>query len=451
MDKFFKITERGSSLRKEIIGGLTTFFTMAYIIFVNPNILSIVIQGEDGSSLWTGIMVGTCIAAAIGCILTALLANVPFAQAPGMGLNAFFTYTVCFTMGYSWQQALSIVLISGVIFLIIGLSPLRGKIIASIPAGLKAAIGAGIGLFIAFIGLINNGAGIVRLDEGNNITGLNLANDGVWNNAAILSIIGLILIAVLMAWRVKGAIFIGIIATTLIGFLFKLTELPEEWTVHGVSQVKDVMFKFDFAGLFDDGMKAILPLVTAIVSFVIVDMFDTVGTLVGTAGNAGMLDKDGNLPGGDKAIIADAVATCAGSCVGTSTVTTYVESSAGISEGARTGFSSLLVGILFLLAIIIAPVAGIIPGAATAPALIIVGVLMMKSAAKVAWDDMEIAIPAFLTIAMMPFAYSISDGIGFGFISYTIIKMARGKFKEVPVLMYILTALFLLMYILKNR
>ncbi len=449
MDKFFKITERGSSLRKEIVGGLTTFFAMAYIIFVNPNILSLA-MGED---LWSGIMVGTCIAAAVGCILTAFLANLPFAQAPGMGLNAFFTFTVCFGMGYSWQQALSIVLISGVIFLIIAVSPLRGKIIASIPAGLKAAIGAGIGLFIAFIGVINSGAGIIQLDGASHITSLHLSTGEGWNNAALVTIIGLIIIAVLMAWKVKGAIFIGIIATTLIGLAFDVTQIPETLTnaTESISQVKDVFFKFDFKGIFDSGTAAILPFVTATISFIIVDMFDTVGTLVGTAGNAGMLDEDGNLPEGDKALIADAVATCAGACVGTSTVTTYVESSTGISEGARTGLSSLIVGLLFIVAIFLAPIAGIVPGAATAPALIIVGVLMMKSAAKVEWDDIEIAIPAFLTISMMPFAYSISDGIGFGFISYTLIKVFRGKFKEVPVLMYILTVLFIAMYYLQNR
>lgn len=449
MDKFFKITERGSSLRKEIVGGLTTFFAMAYIIFVNPNILSLA-MGED---LWSGIMVGTCIAAAVGCILTAFLANLPFAQAPGMGLNAFFTFTVCFGMGYSWQQALSIVLISGVIFLIIAISPLRGKIIASIPAGLKAAIGAGIGLFIAFIGVINSGAGIIQLDGASHITSLHLSTGEGWNNAALVTIIGLIIIAVLMAWKVKGAIFIGIIATTLIGLAFDVTQIPETLTnaTESISQVKDVFFKFDFKGIFDSGTAAILPFVTATISFIIVDMFDTVGTLVGTAGNAGMLDEDGNLPEGDKALIADAVATCAGACVGTSTVTTYVESSTGISEGARTGLSSLIVGLLFIVAIFLAPIAGIVPGAATAPALIIVGVLMMKSAAKVEWDDIEIAIPAFLTISMMPFAYSISDGIGFGFISYTLIKVFRGKFKEVPVLMYILTVLFIAMYYLQNR
>ena len=268
--------------------------------------------------------------------------------------------------------------------------------------------------------------------------------------AALLTIIGVVIIAVLMAWKVKGAIFIGIIATTLIGIPMGVTALPQDLS-HFVNfsniDFTSTLMKFDFASLL---AKGLLPLITAVISLFIVDMFDTVGTLVGAAGNADMLDENGALPGGDKALIADAVATCAGACLGTSTVTTYVESSAGISEGARTGLSAIVVGLLFLAALVLAPVAGIIPGAATAPALIIVGVLMLKGAAKVAWDDIEIAVPCFLTIVTMPFAYSISDGIGFGFISYTLIKLFRGKWKEIPVLMYIVSALFVVMYILKH-
>lgn len=444
MDKFFKIRASGSTLGKEIIGGLTTFFAMAYIIVVNPNILSG--AGMDPQA----VMIATCVSAAIGCFLTALLSNLPFAQAPGMGLNAFFAFSVAtaglgFGMGYTWQQALSIVLISGVLFLIVTLTPLRKLVIASIPACLKAAIGAGIGLFIAFSGLINSGSGIIALDSANNITKLNLTVDGIVNNHAMLTIIGLIIMAVLLAWKVRGAIFIGIIVTTLIGIPMGVTVIPETLTT-GID-FTGTFFKFDFAGLMDHGA---LTLITAVVSFFLVDMFDTIGTLIGTAGNANMLDKDGNLPGGDRALIADAIATCAGACLGTSTVTTYVESSTGIAEGARTGLSSVVVGLLFLIAVVLAPVAGIVPGAATAPALIMVGVFMLKSAARIAWDNMEEAIPSFLTIAMMPFCYSISDGIGFGFISYTLIKIFRGKFKEVPVLVYIISVFFVAMYILKN-
>lgn len=442
MDKFFKISERGSSVRAEIVGGVTTFFAMAYIIFVNPSLLS-----QTGMNS-NGVMLATCISAAIGCLLTALLANAPFAQAPGMGLNAFFTFTVCFNMGYTWQEALAIVLLSGILFLVISVSPLRSKIISSIPGFLKSAISAGIGLFIAFIGLLNVklvgfGAGVPALQF--------LVDDGtgnmVANTAGILTIIGLLITAILMAYKVKGAIVIGIIITTIIGFPMGETHLPAAITMSVFKDFGEVAFKLDIPGVM---AKGILPLVTAVISFALVDCFDTVGTLIGTAKNAGMTDKNGNLPGGDRALIADAIATCCGACLGTSTVTTFVESSTGISEGARTGLSSIVVGVLFLLACLLAPVAGIIPSAATAPALIIVGVLMIKGATDVNWGDFEEACPAFLTIAMMPFAYSISDGIGFGFISYSIIKLARGKAKEVPVLVYIISVLFILKYILTS-
>ena len=442
MDKFFKISERGSSIRAEIVGGVTTFFAMAYIIFVNPGLLS-----QTGMNP-NGVMLATCISAAIGCLLTALLANAPFAQAPGMGLNAFFTFTVCFGMGYTWQEALAIVLLSGILFLVIAVSPLRGKIISAIPAFLKSAISAGIGLFIAFIGILNVklvgfGAGVPALQF--------LVDDGtgnmVANTAGILTIIGLLITAILMAYKVKGAIVIGIIITTIIGFPMGETQLPSAITMSVFKDLGEVAFKLDIPGVM---AKGILPLVTAVISFALVDCFDTVGTLIGTAKNAGMTDKNGNLPGGDRALIADAIATCCGACLGTSTVTTFVESSTGISEGARTGLSSIVVGVLFLLACLLAPVAGIIPSAATAPALIIVGVLMIKGATDVNWGDFEEACPAFLTIAMMPFAYSISDGIGFGFISYSIIKLARGKAKEVPVLVYIISVLFILKYILTS-
>lgn len=434
MDKFFKISERGSTLRAEIVGGITTFFAMAYIIFVNPDMLSVAM----GEEMRTPLLVATCASAAIGCILTAMLANVPFAQAPGMGLNAFFTYTVCLGMGYTWQEALAIVLLSGLIFLVIAISPLRSKIIASIPAFMKSAISAGIGLFIAFIGLLN----VELISFGSGVPALNFAG----NTAGLLALIGLLITAILMAYNVKGAIVIGIIATTLIGFPMGETKLPETLTMEGVT-LAPLFMKLDLGGAFS---KGILPLITAVISFTMVDCFDTIGTLIGTATNARMTDKHGNLPGGDRALIADAFATCCGACMGTSTITTFVESSTGISEGARTGVSSLVVGAMFLASIAIAPIAGMIPSAATAPALIIVGVLMIKGAVEVNWHNLEEAIPAFLTISMMPFAYSISDGIAFGFISYSVIKVARGKAKEVPVLVYIISVLFILKYILAN-
>ncbi len=431
MEKFFKLKEHNTTVKTEIVGGLTTFFAMAYIIFVNPSFLSN--AGMD----YTAVMLATCVSAAIGTFLTAFLANVPFAQAPGMGLNAFFTYTICLGMGYTWQQGLAIVFISGLIFLAVAVSPLRSKIIASIPAPLKAAISAGIGLFICLIGLLN--AGIVT--AGNNLLDMGSITSG----SALLALIGLLVTGILMAWKVKGALFIGILISTVIGIPMGVTNVSNiSLSFSGISMAPTFL-KLDFGGLFSMG---VLPLLTSVVTFAICDCFDTVGTLIGTAGGAGMLDKDGNLPGGDKALVADAIATCTGALLGTSTVTTFVESSTGVSEGARTGLSSVVVGVLFLLSCVLAPIAGIIPSAATAPALIIVGMFMIGNVSKVDWSDPEVALPAFLTIAIMPFAYSISDGIGFGFISYTLIKLARGKAKEVPVLLYILSALFVVMYIL---
>ncbi len=443
MDKFFKITERGSTVRTEIVGGLTIFFAMAYIIFVNPNMLS-----ATGMN-FHAVMLATCISAAIGCFLTALLANAPFAQAPGMGLNAFFTYTICFSMGYTWQQGLAIVLLSGILFLIIAVSPLRRHLISAIPKFLKNAISAGIGLFIAFIGLLNVGL----IGFGSGVPALQFkvpdaaTGDMVLNSAGLLCLIGLLITAILLAYKVKGAIFIGILASTLIGIPMGLTVYhPDPFSF---SVLGETLGKMSFTGLtaVDGGVVALL---TAIISFALVDCFDTVGTLIGTAANAGMLDKHGNLPGGDRALIADAVATCCGAVLGTSTVTTFVESSTGIAEGARTGLSSIVVGALFLVSCFAAPVAMSIPSAATAPALIIVGVYMIKGATEVNWMDFEEACPAFLTIALMPFAYSISDGIGFGFISYAVIKVCRGKAKDVQPLVYIIAALFIVKYILAN-
>ena len=438
VEKLFKLKEHNTTVKTEIIAGITTFFAMAYIIFVNPNFLSQ--AGMD----FNAVMMATCLAAALGTILTAFMANVPFAQAPGMGLNAFFTYSVCMGMGYTWQNALAIVMLSGLIFFAISVSPLRSKIIAAIPASLKSAISAGIGLFIALIGMFN--VGIVRTTQ----AGL-VELGSITGGTALVALIGLIITAVLMAYKVKGALFIGIIATTIVGIPFGVTTFPEKIAFYGFNTLAPVfgkVFTEGFSGLMSHGLLA---LITAIITFAICDCFDTVGTLIGTAKAAGMPDKDGNLPTGDKALIADSIATVCGAILGTSTVTTFVESSTGISEGGRTGLTSLVVGILFILAaFFFGPIAGIIPGAATAPALIIVGVLMLGNAADINWKDIETAIPCFLTIALMPFAYSISDGIGFGFISYTLIKVARGKFKEVPIFLYVISVLFILKYILSN-
>ncbi|MBM6926058.1 NCS2 family permease [Pseudoflavonifractor phocaeensis] len=450
MEHFFGISRRGSTVRREVIGGITTFFAMAYIIFVNPNTLcpNLGTAAEPffpamPEELWGPVLVATCVAAAIGCFLTGLLANVPFAQAPGMGLNAFFTYTVCLGIGYTWQEGLAIVLLSGLLFLAISVSPLRKKLIAAIPDFLKHAISAGIGLFIAFIGLLN--VGLISISGAVPALQLSMLVDGqrVWNTQGLLTLVGLLITAILMTFRVKGAVVIGILVTTLLGLPAGVTQIPESVTMEHVT-LAPVFFQLDLGGVFSKGL---LPLLTAVISFAIVDCFDTLGALVGLSSSAGLEDHDGRA---DRALIADAMATCCGACIGTSTVTTFAESSTGIAEGARTGLSSMVVGVLFLFSVFLAPVAGIIPAAATAPALIIVGVLTMRSAVFIPWEDAECAVPAFLTIAVMPFAYSISDGIAFGFISYSLIKLIQGKGREVSLLTYGISLVFILKYLLGN-
>ena len=432
LEKTFHIKERGSTVGRELLGGLVTFLAMAYIIFVNPGMLSL--TGMD----YTAVMLATCISAAIGTFLTAFMANVPFAQAPGMGLNAFFTYTICLGMGYTWQQGLAMVFISGVIFLLITLSPLRDKIISIIPPMLKRAISVGIGLFIALIGLLN--AGIVTAN--NNLLDLGAITSG----APLLAIIGLLITAILIVFKVKGAILYSIIATTLIGIPMGVTNTNVSFDFSNLS-ISPTFFQLSFEGLLTAG---IVPFVVATLTFCMCDIFDTCGTLIGCAAGCDMLDENGNMENksANRALTADAIATVTGSLLGTSTTTTFVESSTGVAAGARTGLASVITGLLFLLACFLAPIAGIVPSAATAPALIIVGVYMIGNVKHIDWSDMEIAIPAFLTIAMMPFGYSISDGIGFGIISYVIIKMCKGKFKEINPLMYVLAILFILMYAL---
>ena len=434
LDRHFHITERGSTIGREIIGGIVTFMAMAYIIFVNPSIL-----GATGMDQ-TALMLATCISAAIGTLLTAFMANVPFAQAPGLGINALFTYTLYMKIGYTWQQCLGITFISGIIFLIITLSPLRNKIIEAIPAPLKRAISVGIGMFIALIGLIN--AGVVTAFD-------NLLDLGtITSDAPLLALIGLVITGILLVYKVRGAILYAILATTIIGIPLGVTNTQITFNFSNLS-LAPTFAQLSFTGLTTFGL---FPLLTSILTLCMCDCFDTVGTLAGCAAGCDMLDEDGNMKNKDmtKALTADAIATCTGAVLGTSTVTTFVESSTGVAAGARTGLASIITGILFLLACLLAPIAGIIPSAATAPALIVVGIFMMKNVVHINWSDMEIAIPAFLTIAMMPFAYSISDGIGFGLISYVLFKMVRGKFKEVPVLMYILAALFVVMYVVSG-
>lgn len=426
LEKLFHIKERGSSVKTEVLAGFVTFFAMAYIIFVNPSYLS-----QTGMD-FNAVMISTAVAAAIGCFLTAFIANMPFAQASGMGLNTFFTYSICFGMGYTWQQGLAIVFISGLIFLAVTLTPARKAIINGIPQDLKSAISVGIGLFITFIGLINAGI-VIGFGDG---VGVYTDLGEITSGAPLVALIGIIITSILLIYKVKGAILLGILATTLIGIPFGVTVLPE--SISTTASIAPVFLQLDFS-VFSLGL---VPVLTAILTFSMVDAFDTCGTLIGVTENTNLKDENT-----DRVLVADAVATCVGALCGTTTVTTFVESSTGVEEGGRTGLANIVTGFLFLASCIFAPIVGIVPSAATAPALVLVGLFMMKNAVNIEWDNMEIAIPAFLTIVAMPFTYSISDGIAFGFISYIALKLAKGKVKEITLPMWVISILFLLLYI----
>ncbi|MFL0246871.1 NCS2 family permease [Candidatus Clostridium stratigraminis] len=461
LESFFKLKENNTNVKTEIIAGITTFITMAYIIFVNPNILKFAgmnaagIKG-DGAAAFTAlndpiiasVFAATCIAAAIGTLVMGLYANLPFAQAPGMGLNAFFTYSVCLTLKYTWQQALAAVFISGVLFIIITVTSIREKIVDALPHNLKLAISGGIGLFIALIGLKSGGL-IVASPE-------TLVQFGDFTKpGAILTIIGIAITGILMARNIKGSILIGIILTTVIGIPFGLTHLTGIKLVSTPPSLAPTFMQLDFKGLLSNSslgaagiVGAITSLVMVVITFSLVDLFDTIGTLVGTAQKANMLDSEGRVKNMHKALLSDAVATTAGSILGTSTIVTYVESTSGISEGGRTGLTSLTVGILFILSIFFSGLVGIVPAEATAPALVIVGVLMMGAVTKINFDDFTEALPAFFTIAIMPFSYSIANGIAAGIIFYPIVKIATNKQKEVHPIVYVLAILFILRFIL---
>ncbi|MGB3851770.1 MAG: NCS2 family permease [Tunicatimonas sp.] len=463
---FFRLQENQTTVRTEVVAGLTTYFTMAYIIFVNPSILAK--AGMDYNS----VLVATCLAAALGTLLMAFLANYPFAQAPGMGLNAFFTFAVVLQNGFTWQQGLAIVFISGVLFILLTLTGARSAVVEALPRSIRYAIPAGIGLFITLIGF--NNAGLVRVNQGP-IVDIILSAETLEaaalvdqisrapaqilelasfsNPSVVLAGIGLLVIAVLYARRVPGAILLSIVLTTLIGIPLGATPVPDTFSFTDV-HLGDTLFQLDFAGLFerDDSVLSVLTtLVVVIISFSLVDLFDTIGTLIGTADKAGFLDKDGRLPRMKRSLLADAVATTFGALVGTSTVTTYIESNAGIAAGGRTGLTSLVVGVLFLLSVFLAPVAGMVPAAATAPALILVGMLMMQSVQRIDFSDFENALPAFLTIVLMPFTYSIANGIAAGIIFYVVIKLVRGKAKEVPVALYLMAGLFVVKFLVETR
>ncbi len=426
MEKLFKLKEHNTSVKTEVVAGVTTFLTMAYILIVNPQILS-----NTGMDMG-GVFTATALSAAIATLVMAFAANLPFALAPGMGLNAFFAFTVVLTMGYSWQFALTAVFLEGIIFIILTLLNVREAIINCIPANVKRAISVGIGLFIAFIGLQN--AGVIVNDEAT----LVVLGD-VTSPVTLLAIIGLVITGVLLAFRVKGSLLIGIVATTVIGLPLGITQLPSgSWAPPSLAPI---FFKFDFSQVFTIDMLIVL------FTFLFVDMFDTVGTLIGVSTKAGIIDKDGNIPKVKGALFADAIGTTVGACLGTSTVTTYVESASGVAEGGRTGLTAFTSAILFLLALFVSPLFLMIPGAATAPALVLVGLFMMSPIIHIDFEDYTEAIPAFLTIIMMPLAYSIADGIMFGMLGYVVLKLLSGKSKDVNFVTIAVAIVFLIKFI----
>jgi AGZA family xanthine/uracil permease-like MFS transporter len=452
LERIFKLSEHKTDVRTEVFAGLTTFMTMAYIIFVNPDLLSI--AGMD----FGAVLVATCISASIASITMGLMANYPFALAPGMGLNAFFTFGVVLGFGLSWQAALAAVFISGIIFILLTVTKAREAIINSIPMSLKLAVGTGIGLFIALIGFKN--AGIV-VSYPATLVALGNFKDPL----VLLSAFGLLLTSVLVVKKVRGSLLIGIIGTTLVGMIAAEIMGPDFFGFHagtefpiiaGFPGLGDLFSKppslAPTFGQFRFGFKelATVGVIPVIFSFAFVDIFDTLGTLIGVASKAKMLDKDGKLPRANKALMADAVGTVVGAVLGTSTVTTYVESAAGVTEGGRTGLTAVVTGVLFLAALFIAPLAGLVPAAATAPILIIVGIFMMEPVMRINFEDFMEAIPAFLAIVMMPFTFSIAEGIVWGVLAYVGLKLFTGKGKDVSITMYILAILFVARFVIPH-
>ena len=429
MEKFFKLKENNTDAKTEFIAGLTTFMTMAYILIVNPSILSA--AGMDQGAVFTA----TALSAVIATLIMGLYAKLPFAQAPGMGLNAFFAYTIVIQMGYSFEFALTAVLLEGIIFILLTIFNVREAIVDSIPKGIKNAISVGIGLLIALIGL--EGAGIVVHTDGGTIVSLG----NIVSGSGLLAIIGLLITSVLIAKNVKGALFIGMIVTAIIGIPMGITPMPSK-IISMPPSIAPTFFKFDFHNIFS------LDMVIALFTLLFMDMFDTIGTLVGVATKAKMLDKDGKVPNIKKALFSDAVGTTLGACLGTSTVSTFVESASGVAEGGRTGLTAVSTAFMFFLALFFAPLFAVITPAVTASALVLVGLFMIEPIKEIDLHDFTEAIPAFLTIIMMPFAYSISDGIVFGVISYIILKLFTGKRKEISLTSVILGLVFLLKFLI---
>ena len=451
-EKMFKLSEHKVTVKGEMLAGFTTFMTMAYILAVNPAILSA--TGMDRGALFTA----TAVASAIGTLLMAFTANLPFALAPGMGLNAYFAFTVVLGQGYSWKTALTAVFIEGLIFIILSLTNVREAIFNSIPMSLKAAVSVGIGLFIALIGL--KGANIVVPNASTLVSMIPWSDKdnypfSTYGITAILAILGIIFTGIIVAKKIKGGILLGILFTYVLGIICELTGIYKVDVEHqfyslipdfsngiAIPSLEPIAFKLEFSNIATFSFWGIL------ISFLFVDLFDTIGTLIGVSTKADMLDKDGKLPKIKPALLSDAIATSVGAVLGTSTVTTFVESAAGVADGGRTGLTALSTAVLFLLSLIFSPIFLAIPGFATAPALIIVGFYMLTSVCKIDFDDFTEGIPAFICVIAMPFFYSIAEGISTGIITYTFLKLFTGKGKDVSPLMYILTLVFLLRYII---
>jgi len=426
-EKVFQLKDHGTNARTELIAGITTFMTMAYILAVNPFILSN--AGMDRDAVFTA----TALSSVIAIVIMAFYANLPIALAPGMGLNAFFAYTVVIQMGYSWEMALTAVFIEGLVFILLTFFRVREALIDSIPMNLKHAISVGIGLYIALIGFSN--AGVVVQ---NDATLVSLGD--VSDPKVLLALAGIIFTGILLVFRVKGAVALGIIATAILGIPLGITRLPDN-LVSLPPSLKPIFFKFDFSKIFTWDMLLV------IFTFLFVDIFDTVGTLVGVCSKANLLDKAGRVPRARQALFADAVGTTAGAILGTSTVAAYIESASGVAEGGKTGLTSLVVGILFVVSLFFAPLFLMIPTAATAPALVLVGLFMISPIQKINLEDYSESLPVFLTIIIMPLAYSISEGIAFGMLSYVCIKFFTGKWKQVSAVMYILAVFFILKHL----
>lgn len=431
MENYFKLKENGTTFKTEILAGITTFMTMAYILVVNPGILS------QGGMDFGAVFTATALSAAIATMLTGLYAKLPFAQAPGMGLNAFFAFTIVKQMGYSWEFALTAVFLEGIIFILLTAFNVREAIVNSIPNNIKKSISVGIGLLIAFIGL-DNAHVVIHPKDGGTIVALGNITSG----DALLAIIGILITGILLAKNIRGALLIGIVITTLIGIPMGITRVPTSFFSMPPS-LSPIFLKFEWHNIFTPNMFI------ALFTLLFMDMFDTVGTLVGVATKAKMLDKNGNVPRVKEALFCDAIGTTLGACLGTSTVSTFVESASGVAEGGRTGLTAVSTATMFLIALFISPLFIMIPAPATAPSLILVGLFMMSPIKEIELEDFTEAIPAFLTIIMMPLSYSISDGIVFGVVSYIVIKTLTGKVKDVSLTTFIVGALFVLKFLYK--